>query len=54
MIGTSGPFPRDPYRMRPHKQSVYYDTKPRGRNIMWEGPGWYAVAAKKTLIIRVG
>lgn len=44
MIGTAGMSPRDPYRMAPHKSSLWYDTRPPGHNIMWEGPGWYAVS----------
>jgi hypothetical protein len=43
-----------PTRQRPHKQALWYGTRPPGRNVAWDGPGWYTLAAKKTLLIRVG
>lgn len=61
---TQGTRPRDPYRMAPHKQALWYDERPRGGNIMWDGPGWYAVhkgvprpqaeGGRRPMIIRVG
>jgi hypothetical protein len=50
-IGTAGT--REPPSQRPHKNSIWYGTRPPGL-IQWEGPGWYALAAKNTRLIRVG
>lgn len=62
MIGTAGSQPRDPFRVRPHRQSVWYDTRPPGQNIMWDGPGWYTITKAmrdregkpRATIIRIG
>jgi hypothetical protein len=44
----------DPMNMRPNKSALYYEKRPRGSQVLWEGPGWYTISAKKTLLTRVG
>lgn len=38
---------------RPGKNALWYGVRPKGR-VEWQGPGWYALAAKNTRVIRVG